>query len=672
MTIRERIATFILDSKTAAPPTINTQGGRRDRVDLSSFTKQVREGLYRNHAVQACINKRASTLNEPPLVAVDGQGNTVPNHALTRLFARPNPVMSQAQFWQYVSTYQDVGGNCYCVIVRNADGVPLELWPYNDGQMTPVCESGTWIDYYMYRVGQDERRIEVRDVIHFMSSLIDPLRPYKAMSPIELVSAYIDTMNEATETLRSVLGNNGVPSTLLFTPSNFTKEQKGLFRESWRESTEGRNRGKLAILQGEFKVERLGQNLDELDIANMLSPLEAAICAAFNVHPTVAGLWAGLTHSTYNNLETAYREYTTLTRIPQWHAWEGAVESAFRDMFVGINVEFNVSNVEALRSDPDPVIAQYNASLTTLNEARKKLGLPPTAGGDIYAVDRAIPAPTGFGAADTTLFNDKATTFESGRITHNEKDAVPYWKELDKLIEDASAQVLAATNDMIDEAYSGLGGKGVKKNPNEIKLELLVNRWMNSTGAVREGLLRKVLTLAMQAVGEDPSAISSFIDRAQKAMTRVLNENITTAAGTIKDDIIKTVADNAGKSSEEISTAIQSKKLAAKNNADRIGRTSFRAATSTAQTQTWSDVNAKQTDPNKRIVKVWLTRRDNKVRPSHEEMDGKWVEMGGQFTTGDGNQVDAPAVGGNDAPNDTINCRCVLRPMRYEKVKGKQ
>ena len=676
MTIRERLISF-LSEKAAPLPTTNTMGGRKDTVNYASFAQQVNNGLKKNHIVQACVSKRATTLNEPPLVVVDANGNVIPDHAITKLFARPNPVMSQAQFWSYVSTYQDCGGNCYGVLVRNSLGSPIEVWPYSDGQMTPVSESGAWIDYYQYKVGQDERRIEVRDVIHFRSSLIDPLKPYKGISPIELVQAYIETTNEATETVRSVLANNGVPSTILWSTNNLQPDQREVLRTSWDQQTKGKSRGKMAVLSGtDFKVERLGQSMEELAIADMLNPYEAAICAAYNVHPSVVGLWSGLTNSTYSNLETAYREYTTLTRIPQWNAWEECVEAVFRTSFPNINLEFDLSNVEALRSDPDaiiyPVIAQYNASLVTLNEARKKMGLEATDNGDIYAVDRTPPLPTGFADAPPELMQVKEpSTYESGKIKHDEKEAVPYWNELDKAIEDASAEANKATMEMIDEAYKGIGAKsGVKKSPDEINLEFLVNKWLKSTGAVRERLLKQVLTLAMKAVGENPELVASYLDNAQKAMTQVLNENIKTAAGTIKQDIIDTVKANAGKTSEEISTAIQAKKLATQGNADRIAKTSFRASVSTAQTETWKEVNKRQTDPNKRIVKVWLTRRDNKVRPSHEKLDGQWIEMGGQFTAEDGSKLDAPAVG--NTPSDVVNCRCVLRPMRYEKVKGQR
>ena len=676
MTIRQRIISLLAD-KEAPMPITSTVGGKKDQVSYATFAQLVNNGLKKNHAVQACISKRATTLNEAPLVAVDAEGRTIVEHPITKLFARPNEAMSQAQFWSYISTYQDTGGNAYAVIVRNALGVPIQVWPYSDGQITPVSESGAWIDYYQYKVGQDERRIETTDMIHFRSALIDPLKPYKGISPIELVQSYIETINGSTDTVRSVLDNNGVPSTILWSTGQLTQDQKENLKLSWEQQTRGKSRGKMAVLSGsDFKVERIGQSMDELSIADMLNPYEAAICAAYNVHPSVVGLWSGLTNSTYSNLETAYREYTTLTRVPQWNAWEECVESAFRHVFPNINIEFDVSVVEALRSDPDaiiyPVIAQYNASLVTLNEARKKMGLDAAVDGDIYAVDRIQQSATAFASAPTDVVQLKEVhAFESGTIRHDEKEAVPYWKELDKAIEDASAEASAATNDMIDEAYKGIGAKiGVKRKPDEINLELLVNKWLKSTGAVRERLLKKVLTLAMKAVGENPEAINSYLDNAQKAMTQVLNENITTAASTIKQDIIDTVKENAGKTSEEISTAIQAKKLATKGNADRIAKTSFRASVSTAQSETWKEVNTRQTDPNKRIVKVWLTRRDNKVRASHEKLDGKWTEMNGFFTAEDGSKLDAPAVG--NTASDVINCRCVLRPMRYEKVKGKQ
>ncbi len=56
--------------------------------------------------------------------------------------------------------------------------------------------------------------------------------------------------------------------------------------------------------------------------------------------------------------------------------------------------------------------------------------------------------------------------------------------------------------------------------------------------------------------------------------------------------------------------------------------------------------------------KMWLSRRDDKVRPFHIDADGQVVALGDQFTVCDGRKMDFPGQPvGN--PDCWINCRCV-------------
>lgn len=61
--------------------------------------------------------------------------------------------------------------------------------------------------------------------------------------------------------------------------------------------------------------------------------------------------------------------------------------------------------------------------------------------------------------------------------------------------------------------------------------------------------------------------------------------------------------------------------------------------------------------------KMWLSRRDDKVRPFHIEADGQIVAWGESFTVCDGRKMDFPGqpVG---SPDCWINCRCVAMPTK--------
>lgn len=59
------------------------------------------------------------------------------------------------------------------------------------------------------------------------------------------------------------------------------------------------------------------------------------------------------------------------------------------------------------------------------------------------------------------------------------------------------------------------------------------------------------------------------------------------------------------------------------------------------------------------VISTWRTAGDERVRPSHNAMDGQEQPFGQPFTSGDGNSLRFPGdpMG---PPSDTINCRCVV------------
>lgn len=59
------------------------------------------------------------------------------------------------------------------------------------------------------------------------------------------------------------------------------------------------------------------------------------------------------------------------------------------------------------------------------------------------------------------------------------------------------------------------------------------------------------------------------------------------------------------------------------------------------------------------IGSVWRTRRDNRVRNTHGDLEGEFVRLGDTYTTVAGNKIRFP--GDPNAPlSEVINCRCRL------------
>lgn len=678
--------------KSAGMPIMSSTGQRYQAPDRRAFEQQAK--AYLNQVVLACIATRATTLNEPPLVAVDpASKQPIMAHPLTRLFRRPNKHMSQSQFWQYVSTYIDIGGNCYIHKVRNVYGQVIELRPYHSGHIVPISESGQWVDFYKYSYEGVEKEIDPRDIIHLRSYYIDPLNPVLGISPIRAAGINVDTYNELMATLYSYLRNNGVPSGVLSVQQTINAQQAESLKEQFQSNTTGANRGKPVVLPSGMSYTQMGLDVSKMEASSQFKQYETAICSIYRISSAVV-MTASAIDSKYSNMQTAFQEYTTLTRVPTWNTWEEQVELAFVDEYPEVDLEFDVSQVGALQADATmqaAVITQFTSNLITVNEARQKLGYSALEeGGERYSVDLSAPAPSfGFGNSDAAEAIVEPTTGivgakwhkpelpQSGKIDQSaDLKAEAFWKGMDKTIRDYSDRLQKPTQELIEQVGDVLigdvkkhGGKSLAIKANDPRLSLLIERYMKATGKWREQLLQEITKLAVTEVGGDMASVQSYLDKTLGKITNEMAANITESIGAIRDDVQKTVTGLAGSTADEIEQALLKKfETLPPARAKAIARTTARASSTKVATSTWSqlneDIEAGEANEEE-IVKVWTTRRDGVVRASHKEQDGEWVVMGGKFTNG----TNGPGVGDN--PSEVVNCRCVLRPVRRKNL-GKQ
>lgn len=70
----------------------------------------------------------------------------------------------------------------------------------------------------------------------------------------------------------------------------------------------------------------------------------------------------------------------------------------------------------------------------------------------------------------------------------------------------------------------------------------------------------------------------------------------------------------------------------------------------------WSNEDLPVPDTKDRVMKTWQTMLDNRVRDTHEYLEGMTVPVGRRFYTYDGDSARYPGDFSN--PANSINCRC--------------
>jgi HK97 family phage portal protein len=362
-----------------------------------TFRALVSEGYKANGAVFACASTLAFAFPEPKLVVyrlTDTGREALPDHPLTKILMRPNPIMGIGEFLQFHIIYLSIGGNCYWYKVRDKGGRIIMMWPLHDGQITPIYSATQMIDHYDLDNGTGTPdAIPVTDIVHHRW-LPDPLNPARGLSPLVAVAREVDADNEATRYVFTLLKNDAVPRLALKVPREviLDNDMRLRLREDWQNKQGGENRGKVAVLEGGLEAQRIGLDLQELAFEAFRRVPEARIAAAMRVPPIVAGLNVGLEQGTYSNYEESVRSFTTRTLAPLWAKTATQATADFMmdyradDIFVDFDLTTVVALAEAMQSKRQFVDGAVARGYLTRNEARNELGLPRVEGGDVFLI----------------------------------------------------------------------------------------------------------------------------------------------------------------------------------------------------------------------------------------------------------------------------------------------
>lgn len=188
-------------------------------------------------------------------------------------------------------------------------------------------------------------------------------------------------------------------------------------------------------------------------------------------------------------------------------------------------------------------------------------------------------------------------------------------------------------------------------NPRSVALDLVGRIGANGQ---REGGAIGLTSIQDQWARNYADELAS--DNPLKALERLLRDKRFDAA-----------VKRAAASGQPIPAELRQKMIAAYRNralryrAEAIARTEAMAALHEAQQQAIEQAVASGSITKAQVGFVWRTAHDNRVRESHQSMDGDVVKLGEKFVTGNGNYLEFPGDP-NGPVEDIINCRCWREP----------
>jgi HK97 family phage portal protein len=357
----------------------------------------------------------------------DGKGkDVVTDHWLAHLIGRrPNRFQNPFEWRQMVQGHLVWRGNAYNRIVPGPRGTIAELVPLHPDRMrVEVLEENT--PRYRYRYTQRDGSDEI-----LPSGSVWHLRGlssngFVGLNPIEVAREALGAALAAQDFGARFFKNDAKPGGWIEYPGGFKdKQAKDTFRESWQAAQTGASRGKTAVLENGMKYHELGVTNKDAQFLESRQFGVIEIARLFGVPPH---LIAELSRATFSNIEQQSLEFVKFSMTPWAELWESSIETELLPDDEGLEVEFDMDNLE--RGDSKARAEYYSKGILdgwlTRNEARHKENLNPLEELDeplqplnmVPAGEEPAPAPGGGAPADEPAPTDDEAEAHADRLLH--------------------------------------------------------------------------------------------------------------------------------------------------------------------------------------------------------------------------------------------------------------
>jgi len=348
------------------------------------------ETVLSNPTLFACITLIAGDIAKLRLKLVerdkDGIWTETESSAFSPVLRKPNHYQTRIDFFEWWMISKLVHGNTYALKQRDRRGVVTALYILDPHRVHPMVSPDGSVFYALY---QDEMApalsggnvvVPAREIIHdVMCPLFHPLC---GVSPIYAAGfPALQGLNIRAES-NKFFTNGSKPGGVLTAPGNIPQESLDRIKDYWESNFTGDNVGKVAILGDGLHYEAMSVSATDAQLIEQLRMTDEDIAKCFHMPRHKVGIGPD---PTYNNIEALNLQYYADCLQKHIEKLEIALDFGLEM----VNAEGRVLGVEFDRDD----LAQMDSSalissekeaagLKTVNESRKRLGLPKIPGGD--------------------------------------------------------------------------------------------------------------------------------------------------------------------------------------------------------------------------------------------------------------------------------------------------
>ena len=224
-----------------------------------------------------------------------------------------NPETSAFSFFETLVTHLMLRGNSFCEVQRTAGGDPIALWNLDPRKTEParLGINGTLAYKCSDGMGPGQTRIiAAENMLHTVLFSWDGI---VGQSPISMLRQTLGLAIGQQKFSARMLRNNAVPQLALTTAKMVKAEDKQKLRHDWEELQTGSSQGRVAVLDQDMKIERLGLSAEDSELLASRSFSRSEIAAAFRVPASMVG---DLTRLSNSNHEQQSLDFVQSSLIP--------------------------------------------------------------------------------------------------------------------------------------------------------------------------------------------------------------------------------------------------------------------------------------------------------------------------------------------------------------------
>lgn len=628
-------------------------------------------------------------------------GEEVRDQALEDLFERPNPLMSGNDFFQAVTGFYALKGECFIIktmsqgqaVGKGGRNLPAELWTFNPDHFQEVIEHKQLIGW---KYTKTQTFYSNDEVIHLKDW--NPNSLIRGLRPTDPIKNEIDIDWQSLIYNRTFFENDATPGIALKTDKTLHETQIERLRSQWRKMHQGMSKAhKMAVLDGGISIDTLG-NISHRDMQfiEQKKYMREELLGIWKAPKALFNITDDLNYATFIGQMKIFWTYGIMPILKKVSAGLNAfLISPYNDR---IYCEFDPSNAPAFKEDLrdklDSAIKLKELGYTT-NEINEKLGLgmPEDPRRDailvpfnMISIDDVLnpPEPDPEPEQDPDPKDDedddedddekkvmkeiskKNMAVWNAFVKRHTPTEIVFARAVKSYFYGQRNRVLQAVDEQFEKAVkiyceSLKWCEENRKPANHVKFSMFLNFDWNEEADLWK---RKASPHIKKAAGAGSALSASLLpselgrDVTEKIIQRVVKSRTAksvTVVETMKARVDQAVNDGLlqGQTISEISEAI-------KGNIKReYNRASTRARV-IARTETTSAMNGSSFEYYKEAgldQHQWVTAGDGKERDTHIAVNGEIVNMGENFSNG-------LIYPGSDGPaEEVINCRCTLLPV---------